>query len=68
MRLSPSRLLPPAAALAAALLLRLAYPPFTGADVAFFALAPLLLALRFATPRQGFRLGFLFGLDRKSVV
>ena len=62
MRLSPSRLLPPAAALAAALLLRLAYPPFTGADVAFFALAPLLLALRFATPRQGFRLGFLFGL------
>ena len=52
----------PAAALASAILLWLAYPPVGNADAAFFALAPLLLALRSASPRAGFRLGYVFGL------
>ena len=53
--------LPCAAALASAVLLSLAYPPVADANVAFFALVPLLLALRTATPRAGFRLGLAFG-------
>lgn len=50
------------AAIASAVLLRLAFPPFGNADAAFFALAPLLIALRAATPRAGFRLGMIFGI------
>lgn len=54
--------IPAAAALASAAMLSLAHPPVADANAAFFALVPLLLALRAATPRGGFRLGFAFGL------
>lgn len=50
-----------AAALVSSFLLWLAFPPAADANAAFFALVPLLLALRSATPRAGFRLGFAFG-------
>ena len=50
------------AAIVSGVLLALAFPPAGQADIAFFALVPLLLAVRGATPRQGFRLGFAAGL------
>ena len=50
------------AAILSGLLLALAFPPLAQADTAFFALVPLLLALRGATPRRGFRLGYAAGL------
>lgn len=57
------RYIPYIAAAASAVLLRLALPPAASADVAFFALAPLMLALRAApSARAGFRLGMAFGL------
>lgn len=57
------RFIPYIAAAASAALLRLALPPVSSADVAFFALVPLMLALRSApAPRDGFRLGVAFGL------
>ena len=43
-------------------LLSMAYPGWSQADVAWVALVPLLILLRFATPRDGFRFGFVFGL------
>lgn len=43
-------------------LLSMAYPGWSQADVAWVALVPLLILLRFSTPRDGFRLGFTFGL------
>lgn len=43
-------------------LLAMAYPGWSQADVAWVALVPLLILLRFATPRDGFRFGFVFGL------
>ena len=54
--------LPPAAALLSGLLLGLAFPPVGQFDVAWFALVPLLLALRHATPSGGFRLGWCAGM------
>ena len=62
MRSPLKKMLPPLAALASAALLRAALPPLSNSEVAFFAVVPLLLALRRAAPRQGFRLGGLFGL------
>lgn len=61
---SPFSILPrrAIAAVASGILLRLAYPPFSNADLAFFAIVPLLLALRSCEPRRGFGLGFAFGL------
>ncbi len=50
------------AAIISGLLLAAAFPPLAQADTAFFALVPLLLALRGATPRRGFRLGYAAGL------
>ncbi len=50
------------AAIVSGVFLALAFPPASQADIAFFALVPLLLAVRDATPRQGFRLGFAAGL------
>lgn len=57
------RRLPFVAALLSSLLLGLAFPPVGSADAAFFALVPLLVALRAAgSPRRGFALGYAFGL------
>lgn len=42
--------------------LALAYPPFYQADAAWFVFVPLLVLLRFSTPREGFRYGFTFGV------
>ena len=43
--------------------LSLAFPgPFQQFGMAWYALVPLFILLRFATPREGFRLGFAFGL------
>ncbi len=39
----------------------LAFPPFNQADAAWFVLVPLLILLRFSTPRHGFYLGFAWG-------
>ncbi|NLF23211.1 MAG: apolipoprotein N-acyltransferase [Lentisphaerae bacterium] len=50
------------AALLSGLLLWVAFPPVAQADAAWFALVPLLLALRRATPRRGFRLAWLAGM------
>lgn len=43
-------------------LLSLAFPRVNQADIVWFCLVPLLVMLRFAKPRDGFRLGFAFGL------
>lgn len=56
-----TRHLPTAAALLCGLLLFSAFPPLSQTDAAWFALAPLLLALRHCSPRAGFRLGWLAG-------
>ncbi|MDD5707405.1 MAG: apolipoprotein N-acyltransferase [Kiritimatiellae bacterium] len=53
--------MPTLAALASGLMLYSAFPPVAQTDAAWFALAPLLLALRRASPRAGFRLGWLTG-------
>jgi apolipoprotein N-acyltransferase len=50
------------AAAASGALLALAFPPVARADFAWFALAPLLVALRSSSPRMGFRLGAVAGL------
>ena len=50
------------AAILSGLLLALAFPPLAQADIVFFALVPLLLAVRAAEPKRGFRLGFVSGL------
>ena len=50
------------AAILSGLLLASAFPPLAQADTAFFALVPLLLALRAAPPRRAFRLGYAAGL------
>ena len=50
------------AAIVSGLLLWLAFPPAAQAETAFFAMVPLLLALRHAAPRDGFRLGWLAGV------
>ena len=42
--------------------LALAFPSFNHADAAWFLLVPLLVLLRFSTPREGFRYGFVFGV------
>lgn len=47
--------------LATGLFLALSFPPADASDLAWFALVPLLLALRGATPRRGFQWGFLAG-------
>ena len=50
------------AAILSGLLLALAFPPLSQADTAFFALVPLLLAVRASEPKRGFRIGFVAGL------
>lgn len=62
LHISKTKIVPFAAAAASGVLLRFAFPPFSNGDIAFFALIPLLLALRASTPRAGFRLGLIFGL------
>lgn len=43
--------------------LSLAFPgPFQQYGMAWYALVPLFALLRFSTPREGFRFGFVFGL------
>jgi apolipoprotein N-acyltransferase len=49
-------------ALISGLLLALAFPKPDQGWLAWIALVPLILALRKASPRQGFKLGFGFGL------
>ncbi len=49
-------------AVASGALICLAFPPVAKSDLIWFALAPLLLALRGATPRQGLHLGWVSGL------
>ena len=55
-------LIPTGAALLSGLLLGLAFPPVGQSDAAWFALVPLLMALKQATPRAGFRLAWCAGL------
>ncbi|HOG93546.1 MAG TPA: hypothetical protein PLE80_08240, partial [Opitutaceae bacterium] len=55
-------LIPTGAALLSGLLLGLAFPPVGQSDAAWFALVPLLMALKQATPRAGFRLARCAGL------
>ena len=50
------------AAILSGLLLALAFPPLAQADTVFFALVPLLLAVRASEPKRGFRLAFFSGL------
>ncbi len=42
--------------------LSLAFPDTNQSDAAWFCLVPLLVMVRFAKPREGFRFGFIFGL------
>lgn len=42
-------------------LLALAFPPAEASDLAWFSLVPVLWALRSATPKRGFQLGFTAG-------
>ncbi len=42
--------------------LSLAFPDTNQSDAAWFCLVPLLVMIRFAKPREGFRFGFMFGL------
>lgn len=53
---------PAAKALLAGALLALSYPPLPLGFVAYFAVVPLLQALRQTGGREGFRLGYLTGL------
>ena len=62
LRQSVTKRLPLAAALLSGLILGLAFPPVGQSDAAWFALVPLLLALKQATPRGGFSLGWSAGL------
>lgn len=48
--------------LAAGASLSVAFPANAEAQVAWLVFIPLLITLRFSTPRQGFGYGFLFGL------
>lgn len=57
-----ARVLPLAGALGSGLLVALASPPFDLWPLAFFCLAPLLIALRQATPCQAAGLGWVFGM------
>ncbi len=50
------------AAILSGLLLALAFPPLAQADTVFFALVPLLLAVRASEPKRSFRLAFFSGL------
>lgn len=53
----------PLLAFATGAALSLAFPgPLQQYGLAWYALVPLFALLRFATPREGFRLGFIFGL------
>lgn len=53
----------PLLAFATGAALSLAFPgPLQQYGLAWYALVPLFALLRFATPREGFRLGFVFGL------
>lgn len=54
--------LPTLASLIAGLVLSTAFPPLSQSDAIWFAFVPLAIALRHATPRRGFLLGWLFGL------
>ena len=45
------------------LLLRVAFPEFCQKDIAWFAIIPLLIILRFSSPREGFYFAFTFGLS-----
>ena len=56
------KIVPWLAAIASGILLRGGYAPFEDGEVAWLALVPLLIALRFATPRRAFRLGLASGL------
>ena len=56
------RLLPWLAAIGSGILLRGGYAPFEDGEVAWLALVPLLIALRFAPQRRAFGLGFVSGL------
>ena len=49
------------AAILSGLLLALAFPPLAQADIIFFALVPLLLAIRSSEPRRGFGLAYYSG-------
>ncbi|MFH0908662.1 MAG: apolipoprotein N-acyltransferase [bacterium] len=50
-----------AAAIISGLLLASSFAPLEWADTAWLALIPLIIALRFVSPRDGFRLGLLAG-------
>ena len=50
------------AAILSGLLLALAFPPLAQADTVFFALVPLILAVRASEPKRGFRLAYCSGL------
>ena len=49
------------AACASGLLLAASFAPLEWADTAWVALIPLIVAIRFVSPRDGFRLGLLAG-------
>lgn len=55
------------AVIASALLLASAYPPLSSGTTAFFALVPLLIVLRHASPSRGFFLGWLFGFTFRLI-
>ncbi len=46
----------------AALALTLSFPPFSISFLSFFALIPLFLAIEKVTPREAFKIGYIFGL------
>lgn len=52
----------PLAAVLSGVILWAAFPPLAQEDAAWFALVPLLLLLRRATPGRGFKLGWLAGV------
>lgn len=51
-----------AAALLSGVMLAASFPPFASSQVAWVALAPLLVVARYSRPSQAFRSGFLAGL------
>ena len=55
-------IVPEVFSVASGILLALAYPPHDASSLAWFALVPFFAAIAFATPRRGFRIGFLAGL------
>lgn len=50
------------AAVGSGVLLRAAFAPYNESEAAWFALIPLIVAARFVSPRQAFRMGLVSGL------